>query len=43
MAESAALIRQAAASIATRTATIHGGTWQVQIDHMSGFVFVMRA
>lgn len=35
-------IERDAASIATAMATIHGGEWRVQIDHLSGLVLVVR-
>lgn len=35
-------IDRAAASIATAMASIHGGEWRVQIDHLAGMVLVVR-
>jgi len=35
-------IERDAASIATAMATIHGGEWRVQIDHLAGLVMVVR-
>jgi hypothetical protein len=38
----AARIRRDASSIAQAMAIIHGGKWQVLIDHQTGFVTVLR-
>ena len=34
------VIRRKAAEISTAMALLHGGDWQVQIDHREGFVLV---
>jgi hypothetical protein len=38
----AARIRRDASSIASAMAMIHGGKWQILIDHQTGFVTVTR-
>jgi len=38
----AARIRRDASSIADAMAIIHGGKWQILIDHQTGFVTVLR-
>lgn len=35
-------IERDAASIANAMASIHGGEWRVQIDHLAGLVLVVR-
>lgn len=35
-------IERDAASIASAMATLHGGQWRVQIDHLAGLVAVVR-
>lgn len=36
-------IERDAASIASAMASIHGGEWRVQIDHLAGLVLVVRS
>lgn len=38
----AARIRRDASSIANAMAMIHGGKWQILIDHQTGYVTVLR-
>lgn len=36
------VVKRKAAEISAAMALLHGGDWRVQIDHDSGFVFVVR-